>query len=41
MKKWVLPILLTLQDVDEMGVATDNLTNIILQNLTKFKGLVE
>jgi hypothetical protein len=41
MKKWVwIPILLTFQDV-EMGVATDNFTNIILQNLTKFKGFVE
>jgi hypothetical protein len=26
MKKWVqIPILLTFQDIDEMGVATDNL----------------
>lgn len=42
MKKWVqIPILLTFQDVDEMGVATNNLTNFILQNLTKFKGLAE
>jgi hypothetical protein len=36
---WI-PISLTLQDV-EMDVATNNLINIILQYLTKFKGLVE
>jgi hypothetical protein len=35
-----IPILLSLQDV-EMCAATDNLINIILQNLTKFKGLIE
>jgi len=41
MQNWIhIPILLTLEWV-EVGAIIENITTIILQNIVKFRGLVE